>query len=183
MLIIELIKTIMEKVSKSENVIKDKENVDIANNELNIINSIIKDESNLAQIKDKNLISKENIENSIKMYKDTGNEELNENIKDIEQVVEKMETKEKAPEQKKENAPSFSVDAAILTNIKSRIEESFNNHLSELKKSNPSFEPEDKEESEPSENENLIESSSKMTKKNLGLIATHLYYNKYNYWP
>ena len=176
----ELIKTIMEKVSKSENVIKDKENVDIANNELNIINSIIKDESNLAQIKDKNLISKENIENSIKMYKDTGNEELNENIKDIEQVVEKMETKEKAPEQKKENAPSFSVDAAILTNIKSRIEESFNNHLSELKKSNPSFEPEDKEESEPSENENLIESSSKMTKKNLGLIATHLYYNKYN---
>ena len=43
---------------------------DIANNELNIINSIIKDESNLAQIKDKNLISKENIENSIKIYRD-----------------------------------------------------------------------------------------------------------------
>ena len=176
----ELIKTIMEKVSKSENVIKDKENVDIANNELNIINSIIKDESNLAQIQSKNLISKENIESSIKMYKEAGNEELTENIKDIEQVVEKMETKEKEPEQKKENAPSFSVDSAILTNIKSRIEESFNNHLAELKKSNPQFETEDTEESENPENENIIESSSRMTKKNLGLIATHLYYNKYN---
>ena len=39
------------------------------------------------------------------MYKEAGNEELTENIKDIEQVVEKMETKEKEPEQKKENAP------------------------------------------------------------------------------
>ena len=170
----------LEKVSKSENVIKDKENIDIANNELTILNSLIKDESNLAQIKNKNLISKDNLRISVKLYKESGEESLSENIKDIEQVVEKMETKEKEPEQKKENASIFSVDSEILANIKSRIEESYNNHLVELKKSNPQFNAEESTEPEPTENDNILETSSKITKKNLGVIASHLYYNKYN---
>ena len=176
----DLVKTMLEKVSKSENVIKDKENIDIANNELTILNSLIKDESNLAQIKNKNLISKDNLRISVKLYKESGEESLSENIKDIEQVVEKMETKEKEPEQKKENASIFSVDSEILANIKSRIEESYNNHLAELKKSNPQFNAEESTEPEPTENDNILETSSKITKKNLGVIASHLYYNKYN---
>ena len=180
----ELIKTIILKVSKPENIIKEKDNIDIANNELSIVNSIIKDESNFAQIKNKNLIEKDDLTNIINNYKSCEEKEVCENIKDLEEIVEKMTTKEKeqpkAEQTGQESTSNFKVDAAILNNIKQRIEESYNNHLAELKKSNPKFDEEESEEKEPSENANIIETSSSVNKKKLGVIASNLFFNKFN---
>ena len=121
------------KVSKPENVMKEKENIDIANNELSIIGSILKDESNFAQIEEKKLITKDNLTSSINIYKGIEDKSLNENIKDFEEIVEKMEKKEKEEKEekekkeeekqpeKKEQTSRFKVDTAILNNIKKSI--------------------------------------------------------------
>ena len=94
----EVIKTIMLKVSKTENSIKEKENSDIANNELDIITTILKDESIFNQIKEKQLITKNDLSNSINIFKGTENKSIEENVKELETIVEKiekMEVKEK----------------------------------------------------------------------------------------
>ena len=186
----ELIKTMILKVSKPENVMKEKENIDIANNELSIIGSILKDESNFAQIEEKKLITKDNLTSSINIYKGIEDKSLNENIKDFEEIVEKMEKKEKEEKEekekkeeekqpeKKEQTSRFKVDTAILNNIKKRIDESFNNHLSELKKSNPKFCEE--EEKELPEGQTPIEAASFVNRRKLSIIAKNLFFNKFN---
>ena len=192
----DFIKTIIQKVNKPENAIKEKENADITNNELSIINSIVKDESNFIQIKNKNLITKDDLTNIINTYKSNEDKEIVENIKDIEKIVEKMETREKEQEQiqaqaqqpeLKEQAEKteevdvtaiFKVDIAILNNIKKRIEESYSNHLEELKKLNPKFDTE--ETKEPEASDNITEVSSVASRKKIGSIASHLFYNKFN---
>ena len=177
----EVIKTIMLKVSKTENSIKEKENLDIANNELDIITTILKDESIFNQIKEKQLITKNDLSNSINIFKGTENKSIEENVKELETIVEKiekMEVKEKEPE-KKEETSSFKVDTAILNNIKKRIEESFNNHLAELKKLNPQFDSEEPNEEEQT-SDNILESSSTVIKRKLTIISSHLIFDKYN---
>ena len=109
----ELIKTLVNKVSKQENSIKEKENMDIADNELTILSTIVKDDSNFAQVKEKNLITKDDLTNCINIYKGNEDKSISDNVKDLEEIVEKMTTKEKEPE-KKEEASSFKVDTAIL---------------------------------------------------------------------
>ena len=90
-----------------------------------------------------------------------------------------MTTKEKEPE-KKEEASSFKVDTAILNNIKKRIEESYNNHLTELKKSNPQFDSEETEEKESPENQNILETSSFVNRRKLSTTTKHLFFDKFN---
>ena len=179
----ELIKTLINKVSKPENSIKEEENMDIVDNELTILSSIVKDGSNFSQIKEKNLITKDDLNNCINMYKENENKSIKENIKDLQDAVEKMTTKEKEPEEQKEETSSFKVDTAILNNIKKRIEESFNNHLAELKKSNPqcdSEETEEKETTESTENQNVLETSSFVNRRKLSTISKHLFFDKFN---
>ena len=91
-----------------------------------------------------------------------------------------MTTKEKEPEEQKEQTTSFKVDTAILNNIKKRIEESFKNHLAELKKSNPQFDSEETEEKEIKENPNVIEASSFINRRKLTTISKHLFFDKFN---
>ena len=175
----DLIKTLVNKVSKQENSIKEKENMDIADNELSILSSIVKDESNFAQVKEKNLITKDDLTNTINIYKGNEDKSISDNVKDLEETVEKMTTKEKEPE-KKEEASSFKVDTAILNNIKKRIEESYNNHLTELKKSNPQFDSEETEEKESPENQNILEASSFVNRRKLSTTTKHLFFDKFN---
>ena len=188
-------KTIAEKAAKPENVIKDKENLDIVLNELNIITSVLKDNSNYQQIVDKSLITEDDINNIIKNYKGI-DDSLAQNLKDLEAILEKMSNKDADCEK----SANFKVDFAILNNLKKRIEEAFNNHISEVKKLNPSFDAEDEEKPEEGQEKpkltkqlgfirkitaapagvNAAELTSTVKKRRLSIISRHLFYNHFN---
>ena len=61
--------TIAEKLSKKENVIKEKENIEIPKNELGIIVSILQDNNNYKQVISKKLIKDAEVKNILENYK------------------------------------------------------------------------------------------------------------------
>ena len=189
-------KTIASKAAKPENVLKDKENLDIALNELNIISSVLKDNSNYGQVVEKKLITEDDLRNIINNYKGV-DPKLDEILKDLMTILNKMSNKE-ADLEKSDN---FKVDFAILNNLKKRIEEAFNYHIAEVKKLNPSFDAEDEE--VPAEGgqdqqklsnklgfirkitaapsgANAAELTSSVKKRRLSVISRHLFYNYFN---
>ena len=188
-------KTITQKCAKPENVLKDKENLDIALNELNIITSVLKDNSNYTQIVDKNLITEDDLQNIIKNYKGV-DDSLAQNLKELEAILERMSNKDADCEK----SANFKVDFAILSNLKKRIEEAFNNHLAEVKKLNPEFDAEDEEKPEEGQEKkkfakqlgfvrkitaapegvNAAELTSSVKKRRLSVISRHLFYNNFN---
>ena len=189
-------KTIAQKCAKPENVIKDKENIDIPLNELNIITSVLKDNSNYQQIVDKNLITEDDLKNIIENYKGV-DDTLTQNLKDLETILDRMSNKDKECE----NSANFKVDFAILTNLKKRIEQAFNEHIAEVKKLNPSFDAEDEESAEEGQTDkpkltkqlgfvrkitaapagvNAAELTSSVKKRRLSVISRHLFYNHFN---
>jgi len=62
-----------------------------------ILITIVKDDSNFAQVKEKNLITKDDLTNCINIYKGNEDKSISDNVKDLEEIVEKMTTKEKEP--------------------------------------------------------------------------------------
>ena len=191
-------KTIAIKAAKPENVIKDKENIDIALNELNIITSVLKDNSNYAEIVEKKLITEDDLTNIINNYKDI-DDKLAENLKELQGILDRMSNKDA----ELEKSANFKVDFAILNNLKKRIEESFNNHLSEVQKLNPAFDAEEDEEEEKQQEGdekqklkkqlgfvrritvapkgvNAAELTSSVKKRRLSVISRHLFYNHFN---
>ena len=189
-------KTITAKCAKPENVIKDKENIDIPLNELNIITSVLKDNSNYAQVVDKKLITEDDLRNIIANYQGV-DPVLDENLKDLGKILEKMSNKDAEIE----SSESFKVDFSILNNLKKRIEEAFNQHLAEVKNLNPAFDAEDEEGPEEGQDGkpklakqlgfvrkitvapsgvNAAESASSIKKRRLSVISRHLFYNPFN---
>ena len=189
-------KTITAKCAKPENVIKDKENIDIPLNELGIISSVLKDNSNYSQVVDKKLVTEDDLKNIIANYQGV-DPSLDEHLKDLGKILEKMSNKDAEIE----SSESFKVDFSILNNLKKRIEEAFNQHLAEVKNLNPAFDAEDEEAPEeggegkpklakqlgfvrkitvaPS-GVNAAESASSLKKRRLSVISRHLFYNPFN---
>ena len=187
--------TIAQKAAKAENVIKDKENIDIALNEINIITSVLKDNSNYTQIVDKSLITEDDVRNIIENYKGVDDGLVN-NLKELEKILERMSNKDAECEK----SANFKVDFAILNNLKKRIEEAFNNHLAEVKQLNPQFDAEDEEKPEEGQEKpklgkklgfvrkitaapegvNAAELTSTVKKRRLSVISRHLFYNHFN---
>ena len=189
-------KTIALKCAKPENVIKDKENIDIALNELNIISSVLKDNSNYQQIHEKNLITEDDLKNIINNYKGV-DKSLDETLKDLEGILAKMSNKDADLEK----SANFKVDFAILNNLKKRIEEAYNAHILEVNKLNPQFNAEDEDAQEEGGDDkpklakqlgfvrkitaapsgvNAAELASSVKKRRLSVISRHLFYNHFN---
>ena len=188
-------KTISLKCAKPENVIKEKENIDIPKNELNIIASVLKDNSNYTQIVDKNLINEDDLKNTIDNYKGV-DDSLAEILKELQILLDRISNKDAECEK----SANFKVDFAILNNLKKKIEESFNNHIAKVKKLNPTFDAEDEEKPEEGEEKpqlkkqlgfvrkitaapagvNAAELTSSVKKRRLSVISRHLFFNQFN---
>ena len=190
-------KTIAAKCAKPENVIKDKANIDIPFNEIGIITSVLKDNSNYQQIHDKNLITEDDLKNIINNYNGV-DDSLTENLKELQSILDRMSNKDADLEK----SANFKVDFAILNNLKKRIEESFNAHIAEVKKLNPQFSADDEdaaeevgEDGQPQLNKqlgfvrkitaapsgvNAAEMASSIKKRRLSVISRHLFYNHFN---
>ena len=190
-------KTIAAKCAKPENVIKDKANIDIPFNEIGIITSVLKDNSNYQQIHDKNLITEDDLKNIINNYNGV-DDSLTENLKELQAILDRMSNKDADLEK----SANFKVDFAILNNLKKRIEEAFNAHIAEVKKLNPQFSADDEdaaeelgEDGQPQLNKqlgfvrkitaapsgvNAAELASSIKKRRLSVISRHLFYNHFN---
>ena len=102
----EIIKTVMAEVSQKASSDKEGENKEEQKNELNIVVSILKDKSNADQLFEKNLVTKENINEIITNYENKNENEKNEPLnalKNIYQSFENDENKEKEIVTKEEN--------------------------------------------------------------------------------
>ena len=173
----EIIKSILDKVVEKENVIKDAENIDIPQKELNIITSIFKDKNNSNLIMEKGLFVPENISQIIDNYKDV-HESLNDLLKELQNIFDILTNK-------KDKEENYKLDRAILNNLKEKIKKAFDEHLNELKKLNiDEFNNANNETQVPNDNHlidnNLLESSSNMKKRRLSIISHHLFYDPYN---
>ena len=179
----EIIKSTLNKVVLEDNLIKDENNIDIVQKELNSLVSILKDKNNSSQIIEKKLIVTDNIINIINNYKDV-HPSLNESLTDLQNILDILTNK-------KDKVENYKLDKAILDNLKEKIKAAFDEHLNELKKlSSDEFNKTTNEDinnmratllSKTSlKNNNLIESTSKMKKRRLSLISRNLYYNPYN---
>ena len=179
----EIIKSIINKVLLKENIIKDENNIDIPEKELNIVVSMLKDKNNFSQICEKNLIIPENISTIIDNYKDV--KSLNDLLNELQNIFDIMTNK-------KDKVENYKLDKAILDNLKEKIKAAFDEHLSELKKlSTDEFNLSSNEipnnlratllnKNNLKDNNNLLESTSKMKKRRLSIISRNLYYNPYN---
>ena len=176
----EIIKAILDKTVKKENIIKEENNIDIPLKELNSIISVLKDKNNSSKIIENNLIVPENISNIIDNYKGIHGS-LNEALNELQNIFDILTNK-------KDIVENYKLDKAILDNLKEKIKEAFDEHLSELKKLSS-------DESNINETPNMLratllnanikknkilESTSKMNKRRLSLISQNLYYNPYN---
>ena len=179
----EIIKSTLNKAILEDNIIKDENNIDIAQKELNTIVSILKDKNNYSQIVEKNLIIPDNITNIINNYKDV-HPSLNESLTDLQNILDILTNK-------KDKVENYKLDKAILDNLKEKIKAAFDEHLNELKKlSSDEFNKTTNEDSNniratllgknSLKSNNLLESTSKMKKRRLSLISRNLYYNPYN---
>ena len=124
----EIIKSIVDKVVQKENIIKDAENIDIPQKELNIITSLLKDKNNSNLIMEKGLFVPENISQIIDNYKDV-HESLNDLLKELQNIFDILTNK-------KDKEDNYKLDRAILNNLKEKIKKAFDEHLNELKKLN-----------------------------------------------
>ena len=175
----EIIKAVMDKVVQKDNVIKDEQNIDIPQKELNIITSIFKDKHNANQLIEKQLIVPENVESIIDNYKGV-HESLNDLLSELQNIMDILTNKK----DKEENLKN---DKALLDNLKEKIIKAFNGHLDELKKVNTeefntnNNEVQDNLQSKniPQDN-NILESTSNMKKRRLSVISRHLFYSPYN---
>ena len=182
----EIIKSILDKVVQKENIIKDEKDIDIPQKELNIITSILSDKNNSSQIVEKNIVVPENITSIIDNYKGV-HESLDELIKKLENIFDILTNK-------KDKVENYKLDKAILDNLKVKIKKAFDEHLNELKTLNTDeFNNTNSNEIQSninstllnknnleSDDNNLLESTSKMKKRSLSLISRHLYYDPYN---
>ena len=182
----EIIKSILDKVVQKENIIKDEKDIDIPQKELNIITSILSDKNNSSQIVEKNIVVPENITSIIDNYKGV-HESLDELIKKLENIFNILTNK-------KDKVENYKLDKAILDNLKVKIKKAFDEHLNELKTLNTDeFNNTNSNEIQSninstllnknnleSDDNNLLESTSKMKKRSLSLISRHLYYDPYN---
>ena len=191
-------KTIALKCAKPENAIKDKENIDIPLNEVNIITSVLKDNSNYDQVIEKKLITEDDLKNIINNYNGV-DPRFDEMLKDLQAILDKMCKKEEKPAEVPKT-DTFKVDYAILNNLKKRIEEAFRSHIAEVKKLNPNFEADDEEVAEEGGDQpqlskqlgfvrkitaapsgvNAAELTSSVKKRRLSVISRHLFYNYFN---
>ena len=174
----EVIQSILDKVVQKDNIIKDGENIDIPQKELNIITSIFKDKNNANQIMEKKLIVPENISSIIENYKDV--ESLNDLLNELQNIMDILTNK-------KDKVDNLNNDKALLDNLKEKIQKAFNGHLDELKKLNgDEFNTNNNEAQENLSNKtnqqdnNILESTSNMKKRRLSLISRHLFYDPYN---
>ena len=173
----EIIKSIVDKVVQKENIIKDAENIDIPQKELNIITSLLKDKNNSNLIMEKGLFVPENISQIIDNYKDV-HESLNDLLKELQNIFDILTNK-------KDKEDNYKLDRAILNNLKEKIKKAFDEHLNELKKLNiEEFNNANNDTQAPSDNHlidnNILESSSNMKKRRLSVISHHLFYDPYN---
>ena len=187
-------KTIAEKLSKKENVIKEKENIIIPKNELGIIVSVLKDNNSYKQVLSKKLISDADVKNMLENYKgvDPSLEEL---LKELKAIHDRMQNKDL----ELQKSANFKVDFAILNNLKKRIEQAFNEHIDAVSKLNPLFEAEEAKPLETGEKpkltkqlgfvrkittapagENVAQVASSIKKRRLSVISAHLFYNPFN---
>ena len=180
----EIIKSIIDKAVKKENVIKDVDNIDIPQKELQAISSMLKDKNNSTQLIEKNLISPDNISEIINNYKDV-HESLNDSLNQLQNILDILTNK-------KGKEDNYKLDKAILNNLREKIKKAFDEHLNELKKLNT-----DEFNNAISDdmninlrttllnknninNNNLLESTSNMKKRRLSIISHHLFYDPYN---
>ena len=180
----EIIKATLDKVVLPENIIKDENNIDIPQKELNSIVSILKDKNNSSQVMEKNIITPDNISNIINNYKDV-HPSLNESLNDLQNILDILTNK-------KDKVENYKLDKAILDDLKEKVKIAFDGHLEELKKlslddfnmNNINEEPNNLRATLLNRNiiqkKDLLESTSKMKKRRLSLISRNLYYNPYN---
>jgi hypothetical protein len=147
----ELIKTIMVE-SEKENTNKKEENSESQKNELNIVVSILKDKNNANQLLEKNLITKENINNIINNYENTNDEKISEPLNDLKNIYESIninqnieesneenndkneenENNENKENKEKEKIDVFQSEKALLVNLKEKIDQAYEEHLKKL---------------------------------------------------
>ena len=147
----ELIKTIMVE-SEKENTNKEEENSESQKNELNIVVSILKDKNNANQLLEKNLITKENINNIINNYENTNDEKISEPLNDLKNIYESIninqnieeaneenndkneenENNENKENKEKEKIDVFQSEKALLVNLKEKIDQAYEEHLKKL---------------------------------------------------
>ena len=190
----ETFKTIAEKLSKKENVIKEKENIEIPKNELGIIVSVLKDNNNYKQVMAKKLITDADVKNILENYKGV-DPSLEENLKELKSIYDRMQNKDL----ELQKSANFKVDFAILNNLKKRIEQAFNEHIDAVQKLNPLFEAEENKPEESGEKPkltkqlgfvrkittapagaNVAQVASSIKKRRLSIISAHLFYNPFN---
>ena len=126
----------------------------------------------------------ENINNIIDNYKGAH--------KSLDELIQKLENIIGILANKKDKVENYKLDKVILDNLKEKIKKAFDEHLNELTtlnidefNNNTNKVPSNNstllnKNSLESDNNNLLESTSKMKKRSLSLISLYLYYDSYN---
>ena len=182
----ETLKIIAKKVTLPNNIIKDEKNIDIPVNEVGTIADIVGDANNYKQVTSKNLISQQDLVKAIDNYKDV-HPAISDKLKSIQKVVDSSKSNKKEEE-------NYKIDAAILQNLKKRIESAFDEHINEVDKLNPNFNNDIKEEGKEgtqrdlniirkmtqAPKKNVVENTSSIKKRRLSIVSRHLFYDPNN---
>ena len=165
------IKLIFIKVLSHTITSKEENGINVAKTEISTVANVIKDNNNLKNLLNKNIILEEDISKLGSIY-DSIDPEISSEIKEIIQIIEEL-NKNKAEE------TAIINDEALIEKIEKIIEEPFNIHLEEFNKLNKEKEKEDLNENIIDENieNDVIKSSSNISKNNLNEISKILIYH------
>ena len=120
----ETFKVIGKKVSTAQNVIKDDDDVDIAETEIETVVTIMKDDNNYNQLTTNQLISDNELTEYVKVY--TGvNKRLDSKIEDVQCII-------NSHANMKKEQTDVKMDEALLEELKKKIEDAFNKHITML---------------------------------------------------